>query len=143
MRDGAIYIFSDFEVIRSNSRFKLTDSPFSISFTSTTIFDQLDESFGNFPKEFFRFRTHEELVSLANTNTDLPDVMGQVCSTKAYRNGMTQTLERMLVLLSLESGEKVRLSAFDHATSLEKVFSQKDVGPYILLATNINPKLFG
>ncbi|XP_010478962.1 PREDICTED: uncharacterized protein LOC104757877 [Camelina sativa] len=70
--------------------------------------------------------------------------MGQVCSSKAYRNGMTQTLERMLVLLSLESGEKVRLSAFDdHATSLEKLFSEKDAGPWILLATKINPKLFG
>ncbi|XP_010451889.1 PREDICTED: uncharacterized protein LOC104734081 [Camelina sativa] len=70
--------------------------------------------------------------------------MGEVCSSKVYRNGMTQTLERMLVHLCLESGEKVRLSAFDdHASSLEKVFSEKDGGTNILLATNLNPKLFG
>ncbi|XP_019082556.1 PREDICTED: uncharacterized protein LOC104700476 [Camelina sativa] len=138
-----MYRISAFDVTRSNTRFKLSDFHFSIRFTAATLFEEVEESFCVIPKEFFRLRTHEELVLLANTNTELPDVMGEVVSTKAYRNGMSQTLERMLVHLRLQSGQNVRLSAFDdQATSMEKVFSKNDEGTYILLATNINPNIF-
>ncbi|XP_019089458.1 PREDICTED: uncharacterized protein LOC104730825 isoform X1 [Camelina sativa] len=140
LRDRAMYIISAFDVTRSNTHVKLSDFHFYIRFTPATFFEEVEESFCVIPKEFFRLRTHEELVSLANTNTELPDVMGEVVSTKT--NGMSQTLERMLVHLRLESGQNVRLSAFDdQATSLEKVFSKNDEGTYILLATNINPKI--
>ncbi|XP_010511404.1 PREDICTED: uncharacterized protein LOC104787500 [Camelina sativa] len=135
LRDGAMYIISAFDVTRSNTHFKLSDFHFSIRFTTATFFEEVEEYFCVIPKEFFRLRTHEELVSLANTNTELP------VSTKT--NGMSQTLEKILVHLCLESGQNVRLSASDdHATSLEKVFSKNDEGTYILLATNINPKIF-
>ncbi|XP_019082555.1 PREDICTED: uncharacterized protein LOC104704357 [Camelina sativa] len=103
LRDGAMYRISAFDVTRSNTRFKLSDFHFSIRFTAATLFEEVEESFCVIPKEFFRLRTHEELVLLANTNTELPDVMGEVVSTKAYRNGMSQTLERMLVHLRLQS----------------------------------------
>ncbi|XP_010451599.1 PREDICTED: uncharacterized protein LOC104733744 [Camelina sativa] len=137
LRDGAIYQISGFEVTRSNYRFKLTDFHFSIRFTPTTVFDEVDESVSRIPNEHFRFRSYEQLVSLANTNTELPDIIGQVCSSKAYRNGMTQVLERMLVHISLESGEKVRLSAFDeHATSLEKLTQRFSSAELYLNATS-------
>ncbi|XP_010494554.1 PREDICTED: uncharacterized protein LOC104771684 isoform X2 [Camelina sativa] len=144
LRDGAIYTISAFDVTRSNTRLKLSDFHFSICFTAATLFVEAEESLCLIPKEFFRIKTHEELLRLANTNMELPDVMGEIVSTKVYRNGMSETLERMLVHMRLASGEKVRLSAFDdHATSLDKFFSKKEEGTFILLATNINPKIFG
>lgn len=72
LRDGVIYMISGFDVSRSNSRFKLTDFQFSIRFTPNTSFDMLEESFCVIPKEHFRFCTHDQLVSLGNTNMELP-----------------------------------------------------------------------
>ncbi|CAH2060870.1 unnamed protein product, partial [Thlaspi arvense] len=143
LREGSMYVITGFEVTRSNHRFKMTDFNLPIRFNERTSLVQIQESFCNIPTELFRFRSHQELLSLGNTNSELPDIIGQVCTTKAYRNEATKALESMLVHLCLEryrlllrqllicqifsytqtsphniilspaAGEKVRLSAFD------------------------------
>ncbi|CAH2064688.1 unnamed protein product, partial [Thlaspi arvense] len=136
LHEGSMYVITGFEVTRSNHRFKMTDFNLSIRFNERTSLVQIQESFCNIPTELFRFHSHQELPSI--------HIIGQVCTTKAYRNEATEALERMLVHLCLESGEKVWLSAFDaHATSLNQIFGTKEAGTCVMLATNINPKYFG
>ncbi|CAH2052406.1 unnamed protein product [Thlaspi arvense] len=142
LNEGSIYVIIGFEVTKSNPRFKLTDFKNSIRFNQTTTMVLIDDSFTQIPKDLFRFRTHDQLLSLANTNKDLPDVIGAVCSSKAYRNESTLKIERLLVYMCLQS-EKVLLSAFDdHAAILNSSLEKKATGTCIMLATNINPNFF-
>ncbi|CAH2051336.1 unnamed protein product, partial [Thlaspi arvense] len=144
LNEGIIYVISGFDVTKSTPRFQLTDFDKSICFTHTTTMVPVDDSFYQIPKQLFRFCSHEELLALANTNKDLPDVLGQVCSSKAYRNESSLKIERMLVQLYLQSGQKVRLSAFDdHAATLNRRMEKQEAGTCIMIATNINPKFFG
>ncbi|XP_024010473.1 uncharacterized protein LOC112085488 [Eutrema salsugineum] len=87
---------------------------------------------------------YDQLLAVGNTNNELPDIIGEVNSTKSYHNEATEGVQRMLIHLRLESGENVRVSAFDdHANFLHKLFSEKEAGTCIMLATNMNPKFFG
>lgn len=72
LREGALCVITSFEVTRSNQRFKLTDFHMSIRFMETTTLVELQESLCVIPKDLFRFRTYEQLVSLGNTNKELP-----------------------------------------------------------------------
>ncbi|XP_024007230.1 uncharacterized protein LOC18011836 [Eutrema salsugineum] len=142
--EGSLYAISGFEVTRSSTRFKLTDFHMSIRFTADTAMVRVEQSLCNIPTEHFRFRSYDQLLALGNTNSELPDIIGEVCSTKSYHDETTEGVQRMLIHLRIESGDKVRVSAFDdNANFLHKLFSEKEAGICIMLATNMNPKFFG
>lgn len=56
----------------SNTEFKFSDSRVSIHFTNYTNFVERTESGASIPLELFTFRDYAALVSLPNTNTQLP-----------------------------------------------------------------------
>lgn len=72
LNNGGLYAISGFDVTRSNHHFKLCDSPVSIRFTEKTSFVQVPETHTSIPKEMFRYRDYDQLVALANTNSELP-----------------------------------------------------------------------
>ncbi|CAF1761848.1 BnaC09g53280D [Brassica napus] len=66
----------------SNTEFKFSDSRVSIHFTNYTNFVERTESGASIPLELFTFRDYAALVSLPNTNTQLP---GDVSSSSITR----------------------------------------------------------
>ncbi|KAF3586421.1 hypothetical protein F2Q69_00031484 [Brassica cretica] len=63
--------------------------------------------------EHFRFRTHEQILELANTSRQLPDVIGEV---RAIRSTITDRLpgaQRVMLTLRMESDVNVCVSLFD------------------------------
>ncbi|KAH0873957.1 hypothetical protein HID58_071319, partial [Brassica napus] len=69
-KEGAVYELSGFDVSRSNPNYRLSDSPFSVQFTDLTSFVELSNPVRI---EHLRLRNYDQLMVVANTNTDLPD----------------------------------------------------------------------
>ncbi|WZZ01770.1 hypothetical protein YC2023_074098 [Brassica napus] len=104
-------------------------------------FERLATTVRIIPTEHFRFRPYEQLIELANTGKQLPDVMGEI---RAIRSTITDHIpgaQRVMLTLRLESDVNVCVSLFD---SLALAFHSKlDLyarEPRIVLVTGINPK---
>ncbi|XP_033134070.1 uncharacterized protein LOC103834375 isoform X5 [Brassica rapa] len=54
---------------RSKQSFRFADTPVSL------LFEEVSESRNFIHKELFRFQGYEELMSVANTNSELPDIL--------------------------------------------------------------------
>ncbi|KAF2546621.1 hypothetical protein F2Q70_00023093 [Brassica cretica] len=126
----------------ANPKFKLTDGPVSIRFNEGTDFQKLAATARTIPTEHFRFRPHEQILELANTSRQLPDVIGEV---RAIRSTITDRIpgaHRVMLTLRVESDVNVCVSLFD---SLAIAFHTKLNGygrePQIVLVTGINPKI--
>ncbi|CAA7060909.1 unnamed protein product [Microthlaspi erraticum] len=101
LNNGAIYALSGFDVTRSNSHFKLCDSPVCIRFTDNTSFEEAPETNFSIPTEMFRFRNHDQLLALANTNSELPDIISEVTSIKTVLNEATNIPDRVMAHIRL------------------------------------------
>ncbi|KAH0906434.1 hypothetical protein HID58_038261 [Brassica napus] len=75
LREGAIYELSGFDVTKSNNCFKLCDSVVAISLNKFTKMVEVPAVANPIPTEMFRFRSAEQLMSLGNTNVELPVVV--------------------------------------------------------------------
>ncbi|CDY54590.1 BnaCnng27410D [Brassica napus] len=93
---------SGFDVTRSPNNFKISDFPLAIRFNDHTVFELLTDSVNPIPDEMFRFRTHEQLLALANTGTHLPDLIGELASIRSTFNDNLQGNHRVMVTLQMK-----------------------------------------
>ncbi|CAN6823506.1 unnamed protein product [Brassica oleracea] len=105
---GTMFSVSGFDVSRCAQNFRLTDSSLMIRFNESTSFQELTEPVSPLPEEAFRFRNHSELIGLANTNTQLPDIIGEILSVKSTVCDPPEEKNRVMVTLKLD-----RLAARD------------------------------
>ncbi|KAL0816445.1 hypothetical protein Bca101_072892 [Brassica carinata] len=122
---GTMYSISGFVVARCAQNFKLTDSSLMIRFNDSTEFDVLTDPVSPLPEEGFRFRNQTELVGLANTNNQLPDIIGEISAVKSTVS---------------EPPEDKKSCPGDGQTG--KLEGMRD-DPKVIVATNINPKMIG
>ncbi|KAG2262008.1 hypothetical protein Bca52824_069087 [Brassica carinata] len=125
-------------------RHKLTAG--KIRFNESTSFDELTEPVSPLPEEAYRFRNQSELVGLANTNTQLPDVIGEIISVKSTVCDDDDPAEnnRVMATVKLDNDTTVTLSLFDaQAVTFHKQLQDKRVDPRVIVATSINPKMVG
>nr|VDC71320.1 unnamed protein product [Brassica rapa] len=109
---GTMFSVSGFDVSRCAQNFRLTDSSLMIRFNESTSFQELTEPGSPLPDEAFRFRTHSELIGLANTNTQLPenntgfefdvDIIGEILSVKSTVCDPPEEKNRVMVTLKLD-----------------------------------------
>ncbi|KAG2282324.1 hypothetical protein Bca52824_053544 [Brassica carinata] len=109
---GTIFSVSGFDVSRCAQNFRLTDSSLMIRFSESTLFQVLSEPVSPLPEEAFRFRNQQELIGLANTNTQLPendtgfeldvDIIGEIVSVKSTVCDPPEEKNRVMVTLKLE-----------------------------------------
>ncbi|XP_033144119.1 uncharacterized protein LOC103848292 [Brassica rapa] len=130
LSEGSVYSLSGFDVARANPKFRLSDSPVSIRFNDGT--------------ELFRFRSHEQLLALANTNRELPDIVGEVSSVRSTITDGLRGPQRVMVTLRLEGDVNVCVSMFDdRAVTFQTKFDEHVSEPRVILFTSINPKVVG
>lgn len=72
LSEGSVYSLNGFDVGRNNPKFRLSDTPVSIRFNEGTFFEEKNTD------EWFRFCSHKQLLTLANTNEELPDIFGEL-----------------------------------------------------------------
>ncbi|CAN6891993.1 unnamed protein product [Brassica oleracea] len=130
---GTMYSISGFVVARCAQNFKLTDSSLMIRFNDSTEFDVLTDPVSPLPEEGFRFRNQTELVGLANTNNQLPDIIGEISAVKSTVSEPPE--DKKSCPGDGQTGKPIRLSS----CFLEGMRDD----PKVIVATNINPKMIG
>ncbi|KAL0646924.1 hypothetical protein Bca4012_045215 [Brassica carinata] len=126
---GAMYSIADFYVARCAQNFRLSDSSLMIRFNKSTSFDEIDDPVSAFPEEAFRFRDQSELLGLANTNTQLPDIIGEILSVKSTVTDPPEEKNRVLVAIKMDSNDTVTLSLF----VLKLLLSTNNLRPCVLI----------
>ncbi|KAG2286787.1 hypothetical protein Bca52824_046391 [Brassica carinata] len=77
-------ILNGFEVARCNPNFRLTDSSLLIRFSDATSLKVLTEPSSPLPEECFRFRSRSEMLALANTSSQLSDIIGEITAVRSF-----------------------------------------------------------
>ncbi|KAL0695623.1 hypothetical protein Bca4012_062803 [Brassica carinata] len=81
---------------------------------------------------------------LANTNLELPDVVGEICSVQGSDLKNNADMSRIVVRLLIEPSVTVNVSLWDEAASTFRGFLKAgDRSQSVMLVTSVNPKLFG
>ncbi|CAN6834703.1 unnamed protein product, partial [Brassica oleracea] len=107
-------------------------------------FDVLSNPVSPIPAEGFRFRNQTELVGLANTNTQLTDIIGEIVAVKSTVSDPPEDKNRVMVTVKLENDVFVTLSMFDaQAVSFHQKLGGMCGDPKVIVATSINPKMVG
>ncbi|KAL0865147.1 hypothetical protein Bca101_044265 [Brassica carinata] len=142
LTEGSVYTLSGFDVIRSKPKFRLADGPVSIRFNEGTAVEKLATTARTIPTEHFRFRTHQQILELANSGRQLPDVIGELCAIWSTITDRIPGAQRVMLTLRVDSDVNVCVSLFDN---LALAFHAKLDGygrePRIVLITGINPKV--
>uniref|UniRef100_A0A0D3BNF3 DUF223 domain-containing protein n=1 Tax=Brassica oleracea var. oleracea TaxID=109376 RepID=A0A0D3BNF3_BRAOL len=134
---GKMFSISGFDVAQCAQNYRLTDSPLLLRFSDLTDFDELAEPVSPLPQEGFRFRNHSELAELANTNTQLPDIIGEITAVKSTVNDSLGEKDRIMATIKLDN-------LFDaQAVSFHKKLEDMNGDPRVIVATSINSKMVG
>nr|VDD14894.1 unnamed protein product [Brassica oleracea] len=108
-----------------------------VNFNDSTEFDVLSNPVSPIPAKGFRFRNQTELVGLANTNTQLPDIIGEIVAVKSTVSDPPEDKNRVMVTVKLEN-------LFDaQAVSFHQKLGGMRGDPKVNVATSINPKMVG
>ncbi|KAF2554709.1 hypothetical protein F2Q68_00015039 [Brassica cretica] len=141
---GAMFSIADFDVARCAQNFRLSDSSLMIRFNVSTSFDEIDEPVPALPEETFWFRDQSELLGLANTNTQLPDIIGEILGVKSTVTDPPEEKNRVMVTIEMDSDDTITLSLFDsQSVAFHKQLEAMRVDPKVIVATSINPKMVG
>ncbi|XP_018470517.2 uncharacterized protein LOC108842180 isoform X1 [Raphanus sativus] len=144
LRSGSIVKVSSFEVARCTNMYKITDSPFVIRFLPQTTIDEVlvDAPVINLQK--FMLRKFEHLQALANTNLELPDVVGMISSVQGSDLSDTRVTTRVVVRFVVEPNVEVYLSLWDDAAATFRgLISSGEGTKSVMVVTTVNPKIFG
>uniref|UniRef100_A0A0D3C1L7 DUF223 domain-containing protein n=1 Tax=Brassica oleracea var. oleracea TaxID=109376 RepID=A0A0D3C1L7_BRAOL len=119
LRSGSIVKVSRFEVARCTNMYKITDNPFVI-------------------------RKFEHLQALANTNLELPDVVGMIRSVQGSDLKDAAVMTRVVVRFVIEPNVVVYLSLWDEAAATFRgLISSGERVQSVMVVTTVNPKIFG
>ncbi|KAF8049881.1 hypothetical protein N665_2102s0004 [Sinapis alba] len=141
---GSMYSVAGFDVARCNPNFRLSDSSLLIRFNDTTSLSVLTEPSSPLPDECFRFRSDSEFFGLANSNTQLPDLVGEITAVKSTVSDTPGEKNHLMVTIKMDTGVSVTLSMFDaHAVSLHTRLESMSSDPRVIVATSLNPKIVG
>ncbi|CDY67457.1 BnaUnng02200D [Brassica napus] len=96
------------------------------------------------PAELFRFRPYNQLLELANTGKQLPDIIGELIAIRSTITHHIPGAQRVMLTLRLQSGDNVCVSLFDSmALAFHNKFDAYGKEPKVVLATSVNPKIVG
>nr|VDD61550.1 unnamed protein product [Brassica oleracea] len=94
---GSLQEVADFEVQKCPHTYKITDQTYVICFTAHTTIDPVINNVPVINHQKFMVREYAHLQILANTNLELPDVVGQIQSVKGYELNNTEVVSPILI----------------------------------------------
>ncbi|WZZ35327.1 hypothetical protein YC2023_018728 [Brassica napus] len=144
LEEGSVYSLTGFEVTRCNQNYRLSDSSLLIRFTDSTSFKKVTEPAVPIPLESFRFRNYSEMLGLANSNNQLPDLIGEITAVKSTVTDPPQDKNRVMATIKMDNDTSVTMSLFDaQAVKIHDQLEQIGVDPRVVVATSVNPKIVG
>ncbi|XP_056859115.1 uncharacterized protein LOC108808418 [Raphanus sativus] len=111
---------------------------------SSTSFKKVTEPAVQIPLQSFRFRNHREMLGLANSNNQLPDLIGEITAVKSTVTDLPHDKNRVMATIKMENGTYVIMSLFDdHAVKIHDRLEKMRSDPKVVVATSVNPKMVG
>nr|VDD53275.1 unnamed protein product [Brassica oleracea] len=90
------------------------------------------------------FLPDSQLLGLANTNTQLPDIIGEVTAAKSTVTDPPHDKNRLMATIKMDNDVSVTMSMFDsQPVKLHNKLESMGGDPRVLVATSINPKIVG
>ncbi|CAN6832531.1 unnamed protein product [Brassica oleracea] len=144
LRSGSIVKVSRFEVARCTNMYKITDNPFVIRFLPQSTIDEVLVNAPIINLQKFMLRKFEHLQALANTNLELPDVVGMIRSVQGSDLKDAAVMTRVVVRFVIEPNVVVYLSLWDEAAATFRgLISSGERAQSVMVVTTVNPKIFG
>ncbi|KAJ4875255.1 hypothetical protein Rs2_40273 [Raphanus sativus] len=84
-----------------------------VLFNDSTSFKKVTEPAVPIPLESFRFRNHSEMLGLANSNNQLPDLIGEINAVKSTVADPPHDKNGVMATIKMENGTSVIMSLFD------------------------------
>ncbi|CDY21799.1 BnaA06g20680D [Brassica napus] len=137
MRAGGIYRLNSFFGSNNKTLYRVAEPSFTITFSSTSVLSDLEDSSVCFPEDRVRFHGHEEFDAACDLRGDLYDYVGHI----KLVNG--QVLSDSLVLDNAEiaSSRRVLLHVQTHDGPVMKLYLWDKAGTNFI--TTLNPKRLG
>ncbi|CAG7874529.1 unnamed protein product [Brassica rapa] len=101
LQEGDIYRVAHFEVGICPHMYKSTEHTFLIRFLEETTIDPIINNCPHISPQKFMVRNYEQLQILANTNLELPDVVGQIQTVKGYDLKNAEVISPLLIRLRI------------------------------------------
>ncbi|CAN6815122.1 unnamed protein product [Brassica oleracea] len=138
LKAGSIVRLDGFEVARVPHMYKITEHQFVIRFIPST---RIVEVLADAPV----IRSDKFLVRLlANTNLELPDVVGEIRSVQGSDLQNDAATTRIVVHLPIEPTVTVNVSLWDEvASAFRGLLRDGYKSQSVMRVTSVNPKLFG
>ncbi|CAH2061019.1 unnamed protein product, partial [Thlaspi arvense] len=144
LREDAVFNIGIFEVGRCTNLYKITDHPFVIRFLPATTIVEIHHVSPTIKHERFMIRNIDHLQALANTNLELPDVVGQIQFVQGSNLDDPTSTQRLVVCFRVDTSVVVYLSLWDDAAATFWAhLTTGDTMHSVMVVTTINPKLFG
>ncbi|CAF2142764.1 uncharacterized protein LOC106386605 isoform X1 [Brassica napus] len=137
LKVGSLYSLAGFDVTRCNQNYRLSDSSMMVRFSDSTCFDEITEP------AIPIFPVHE-LLGLANTNTQLPDIIGEITAAKSTVTDPPHDKNHLMATIKMDNDVSVTMSMFDsQPVKLHNQLESMGGDPRVLVATSLNPKIVG
>ncbi|CAN8244967.1 unnamed protein product [Cochlearia groenlandica] len=144
LKSGSIYRIAQFEVARCATTYKITENPFLIRFIPQTTIEEVADGVAVIKAEKFMCREFEALMSLANSNLELPDVVGQIQSVQGSDLTDPRVTTRVVVRFLIGPQVVVYLSLWDDVASVFRgLLKAGNRTQSVMVVTTVNPKVFG
>ncbi|KAF2547844.1 hypothetical protein F2Q70_00022815 [Brassica cretica] len=146
MRAGGIYRLNSFFGSNNKTLYRVAEPSFTITFSSTSVLSDLEDSSVCFPEDRFRFHGYEEFDAACNLRGDLYDfVNGQILSDSLVLDDAEKASSRRVLLhVQTHDGPVMKLYLWDKAASdFSEKFKASGGTARVILVTTVNPKRFG
>uniref|UniRef100_M4DEA0 Replication factor A C-terminal domain-containing protein n=1 Tax=Brassica campestris TaxID=3711 RepID=M4DEA0_BRACM len=152
MRVGGIYRLNSF--FRSNNKtlYRVAEPSFTITFSSTSVLSDLEDSSVCFPEDRFRFHGHEEFDAACDLRGDLYDYVGHIklvngevlSDSLVLDDAEIASSHRVLLHVQTHDGPVMKLYLWDKAgTNFSEKFKASGGTARVILVTTLNPKRVG
>uniref|UniRef100_A0A0D3BIK7 Replication factor A C-terminal domain-containing protein n=1 Tax=Brassica oleracea var. oleracea TaxID=109376 RepID=A0A0D3BIK7_BRAOL len=132
MRAGGIYRLNNFFGSNNKTLYRVSEPSVTITFSSTSVLSNLEDSLVCFPEDRFRFYGYEEFNAACDLKGDLYDE-AEIASTR-----------RVLLHVQTHDGPVMKMYLWDKAASdFGERFKASGGTASVILVTTLNPKRYG
>ncbi|CAN8289315.1 unnamed protein product [Cochlearia groenlandica] len=144
LEDNKVYEVAQFEVIKCPTFQKTTENPYAIRFIKETIVRPVQDNGPAIQLQQFMIRSYEQLNILANTNSELPDVVGWIKVVQRYGLHNPTVNAPILLRLLIAPALEVELALLGNvAAEFKRLLTSRGSTYCVVLFTSINPKKIG
>ncbi|KAG2312052.1 hypothetical protein Bca52824_023609 [Brassica carinata] len=151
MKAGGIYRLHNFFGSHNKTLYRVAEPSFTITFSSTSVLSDLEDSSVCFPEDRFRFHGYEEFDAACDLKGDLYGkfslflVNGQVLNDiLVLDEAQIASTRRVLLHVQTHDGPMMKLNLWDKAASdFSERFKASGGTASVILVTTLNLKRFG